>query len=175
MKIYNMEIHALKARVILILSIIFLICILAFLLVYMDYMDIEFNDLWFAVVLFIIGLIGCLIVCVVITHNTIIIEYDMIRMFPAPLIMPKFRFSDRAKKDYWNLRVKIPDIKRIEIRNLARHEKWNLGSKFLFRKYLVIETQKGQYKYMPIGTFSKKQINILLDYINNFEYDEERK
>ena len=58
MKIYNMEIHAIKARVILILSIIFLICILAFLLVYMDYMDIEFNDLWFAVVLFIIGGIG---------------------------------------------------------------------------------------------------------------------
>lgn len=175
MKIYNMEIHALKARILWLLSIFILVSITAIIVFYIIYNNVEFNDMWYHILIILIGIILLLIVFAVICHNVILIEYDMIRMLPAPLIMPKFGFSERSKKDYWNLRVKIPDIKRIEIRNLARHEKWNLGSKFLFRKYLVIETQKGQYKYMPIGTFSKKQINILLDYINNFEYDEERK
>ena len=67
-------------------------------------------------------------------------------------------------RDQWNYNVYFPDIQSIEIVSLSKEERRkNLGSKYLFHKYLKIKVSKNGYKYIYISLFTKKQINNIIN------------
>jgi len=92
-----------------------------------------------------------------------------IELIASPLTDPSINKENRRKKDEWNNKVNLSDIKDLTIRKVSREEKNGLlGSKFISNEYLVIKVKSGGLKFLHIAMFSNKQIAEIVKIINKY-------